>query len=203
MEMNRQEPTALDKLRGIRAAHLAATWRALADLLKLLPGLAGENDPDTSARGLLYCDDSEDAAGLPGLVAALMLPVPVPPEGDLRTPEARRGAQGEAYRRAPGARGVTENMAEELRYDADTLEEFPRLVRHGPGTAEFERELYEAGCLRDGLASDEIDFQLPDDDGDGGDGGDGGDQDDDEDDDRDQDGEDGEGEAALPPTLAM
>src|ERR1700728_1698903 len=107
--MNEQEMIALDKFRRIRASHLAATWRALADLLELLPGLLEGDEPGDAARGLLYCDDSEEAAGLAGLIAGLRLPVPVPSQGDLLTPEAlAEFTRTEEYRRAWKARHAAE-----------------------------------------------------------------------------------------------
>lgn len=153
--------TALDKFRRIRAAHLAATWRAVADVLELLPGLTEDDDPYIAALDLLRCDDHEEPADLPGRVADLRLPLPVPSQDDLLTPETfAEFTQSEAYRRARQAADHAQDKAEEMREDADTLDEFPALVRFGPGTAEFERELYEASCLRDNLVSDEINFQL-------------------------------------------
>ena len=168
---NEQEITALDKFRRIRAAHLAATWRAAADILDLLPGLTEDDDPYIAALDLLWCDDPEDAAGLPGRVADLRLPLPVPSHDDVLTSQAfAEFTQSLAYRRARQAAGRAEYQAQEMRENADTLDEFPALVRFGPGTAEFERELCEASCLRDGLISDEIEFQLSADNADDGDG---------------------------------
>jgi hypothetical protein len=77
------------------------------------------------------------------------------------TPEAfARFTEGGEYRRASEAAHRSKLAVDELREDADTLDEFPGIIRNGPGTPEFERELYEAGCLRDGTAGDEIDFQV-------------------------------------------
>lgn len=163
--MNEQEMVALDNLRRIRAAYLALTWRTVADLLELLPGLTEDGDPYIAALDLLRCDDPEDTAGLPGRVAALRLPVPVLARHAEPTPEEfAEFTRSEAYRRARTASNCAEDKAEELREDAGTLDEFPALVRFGPGTPEFERELHEAGCLRDGLVSDEIEFQMSEDD---------------------------------------
>jgi hypothetical protein len=159
--MNEQEISALDKFRRIRAAHLAATWRAAADILELLPGLTEDDDAYIAALDLLRCDDHEDAAGLPGRVVDLLLPIPVLAHDAGPTPdEFREFAQSEAYRRAHEASARATGLVQEMREDADTLDEFPALVRFGPGTREFEHQLYEAQALRDGLVRDDIEFQL-------------------------------------------
>jgi hypothetical protein len=142
----------------IRAAYLAATFRAVASTVEMYPGITGEEDPyyaalEVIAKGVGCVLDSD--SGVTVLEAARLREAL-----EVEDAPPRRMAIGETISMRPSLADRAREMADELREDADTVEEFPGIMNFGPGTREFSRALYEAQEMRDGIILDEMDTDL-------------------------------------------